>query len=368
MSTVSIHQNAHVDKIGLGTSGKAPVAPPPTNRGVQRTQNVPEGEKGPGGLPIGEVVLDWLEGTFLDRPTDDALDIVIDLFGAIHDRGMGFLGYEHSGRILAGRGIVAWSTAYPENGVHVSLPSQALGELGRSCKLRDVRSFLRYLLALGFKPSRVDLSLDDTSGLLSFGEMWQAVQDRHYTSRWRFWRHYEDSNGGETIYFGHPSSETRLRIYDKAAEQGVAGPWVRCEMQLRDTRGQLATQRLVDDGPEFVPGMLRGYLEFKDASDGDSNRRRWPAAGWWVTFLHGACKVRIGLPAPTRTLAGLRDWLERQVAPTLALVDLAEGGALDWLVALVDRGRTRLTDTHLALLNDPPGEMTWPEGDATTEC
>lgn len=56
------------------------------------------------------------------------------------------------------------------------------------------------------------------------------------------------------------------------------------------------------------------------------------------------------LPSPVRTLETVRAWVERQVAPSLALLVKAEGGAVDWLYLLLKEGAARLTPAQLALL------------------
>ncbi len=38
---------------------------------------------------------------------------------------------------------------------------------------------------------------------------------------------------GSTVYIGAPSSDFRIRIYDKALEQGVDGHWIRVELVMR---------------------------------------------------------------------------------------------------------------------------------------
>lgn len=62
------------------------------------------------------------------------------------------------------------------------------------------------------------------------------TDDHNYTCRSQWWL-VEYGSEGECIYFGSPKSNTRIRIYNKAAERGYKEGekhWIRVELQLRD--------------------------------------------------------------------------------------------------------------------------------------
>lgn len=305
-------------------------------------------------------VVDWLHGTFLEAGTsiDQALEHVRFLFGEIVPLDRGFRGYANSGRILNGMGWVAWDYNRPDMGVHVVLPSSALGELSRT--VGDMQGLGAFLLSVGFKVGRFDVAIDDRVGYLDLDQICQAVDDRRYTSRWRRYQERRSRVGdgpfAVTLEFGSRTSESFLRIYDKAAEQsqkGVEGldgvHWLRVELELKGSRAHAAFEKWVVEGFGFVPGLIRGYLEFKEPGQAEQ-RTRWSIAGWWARFLGYAEKLRLVLPSPVRTLETVRAWVERQVAPSLALLVKAEGGAVDWLYLLLKEGAARLTPAQLALL------------------
>jgi len=305
-------------------------------------------------------VVDWLHGTFLDPDTsiDQALDYVRFLFGEIVPLDRGFRGYANSGVIL-GTGRVAWDYNRPDMGVHVVLPSSALGELSRT--VGDMQGLGAFLLSVGFKVGRFDVAIDDRDGYLDLDRIRQAVDDRCYTSRWRRYQERRSRVGdgpfAVTLEFGSRTSESFLRIYDKAAEQsqkGVEGlegvHWLRVELELKGRRAHAAFEKWVAEGFGFVPGLIRSYLEFKVSGQAEQ-RTRWPIASWWARFLGYAGKLRLSLPSPVRTLETVRAWVEHQVAPSLALLVRAEGGAVDWLYLLLQKGAARLTPAQLALLS-----------------
>ena len=295
-------------------------------------------------------VVDWLHGTFLDPDTsiDQALDYVRFLFGEIVPLDRGFRGYANSGVIL-GTGRVAWDYDRPDMGVHVDLPGSALGELRRS--ITDFEGMLRFMVDVGFVFTRCDSAVDDRDGVLDVATIRKAVESGDYASRWhKASRTYNLRGAGDTIYLGAPTSDSRLRIYDKAAEQGLEGVhWVRVELQFRRGLAHAMVLRLVEDGPDVVLSVLRGCVDFKEPG-GDSNVARRRSASWWVRFLRAREKLRLVLPRVAQTLEGVRRWIEHQVAPSLALLVKAEGGALDWLISVIHEGERRLTPQRLALL------------------
>src|SRR5579875_3513764 len=75
-----------------------------------------------------------------------------------------------------------------------------------------------------------------------------------------------------------------------------------------------------------------------------------PVADWWLQFLGAVERVRLTLAPAMRTVETVRSWIARQVAPSLALVTIAEQGSVDWLISLVSDARSRLRPRHMQLL------------------
>jgi hypothetical protein len=140
-----------------------------------------------------------------------------------------------------------------------------------------------------------------------------------------------------------------LRIYDKQAERKAKGhsdpgPWMRVEFQARKERAPLLCRCLLaEDAGELVCGLLRGYLEFKEAptASEDTNRSRWSPQPWWRTFLEDAAKRKLGVPDPEPSLERAATWFVRQVAPVYALLRLAEDYGDAWLEEQLDAGARR---------------------------
>ena len=166
----------------------------------------------------------------------------------------------------------------------------------------------------------------------------------------------ERKRGGEghTVYFGSRVSESFLRIYDKRAErmdEGEEDPglWIRVELELKGKKADMTAEMYIREGVPFLVGLLRGLIEFKEPS-GDKNKSRWDVAEWWDTFLDESQKRKLSIAPGEPSLQKTKKWLERQVAPSVAFVTIAEGGCVDFLYALVKSGHERLNPVQLETL------------------
>lgn len=339
-----------------GQEGKP--APPTTNRGVQRTEPPPP------------VLLDWLAYTAPDGT--ELADILPDAerldWTELETGGLGYR------RQLAAEGIRVYFDGQPGMGMHVSIS-------GSACRAMEARmtadgyhlaewpTLLRYLRDSGFKVTRCDVALDDRAGALDMPTIVEAVKARECVTRFKTWRKDEGGRIGKpeqgvTLYLGAPSSETRVRFYDKRAERVQAGdpdpgPWVRVELQLRHETAAAMIERLIDaaGAAEPIAAALRGLIDFRTPSGTDSNRRRWLPAEWWLSWLAGVETAALTLQPAQRTLAKVLRWIEKQVAPSLALLTLNAGGDLAPLAQLAAAGAARLRPRHYALAGlawEPP--------------
>lgn len=299
---------------------------------------------------------DWIAFTFLGQSVSDALRTVQSLFGKVVPLERGLVGYENSGLIL-GTGRVAWSDKRPEMGCHVILPSKALGLL--SDVYPDLLDLLDMLKAFGAKFTRVDLALDDFEGLLDLDLMVEKVRVGEFVSRFRRAELREGLFGcaGQTLYFGSRSSGTFARIYDKRSEQiskgveDVPEQWTRVELEFKGQNADAVVSRMLEagSGAEVALGLLRQYVCFKDAGP-DSNKSRWSTCAWWEAFLCYVERCRLGLPKIAQTVESVKQWLYRQVAPSLAFLVEYERGCVDEIYGMLRAGKGRLSPCHRALL------------------
>jgi phage replication initiation protein len=295
--------------------------------------------------------IDWLEGTILGIGIQPALDQMMTMFPDFQELERGGLGYEYSAVVLQ-TARVYWSHSRPLNGVHFSLPPSAI-ELSSL----DYLSYARRLNAPGTQFTRVDLAVDDTQGILDLKTICHAVESGHFTAQAKKKpKQFIDYEGiGRTFYFGREQSKTRIRIYDKAAEQCARGKqyvghWVRAEMQLRAERADVAVQYILGhpaDWQKQACGWLLSALDFKIPGT-DPNKSRWETASWWLTFLNFASKQRIFISRRVRTIDDVAVWVDQQVGPSLLVLQTVYGAHA--LSDIANNAATRLKSKHLALI------------------
>jgi hypothetical protein len=131
-----------------------------------------------------------------------------------------------------------------------------------------------------------------------------------------------------------------MRIYDKAAEQGVEESWLRAEFQVRKERADAAICLLTvgaEKAVEYIKMLILGYIDIKEPKVGTTFKYDWPTADWWVE-MWGAQKGRIRLGSEMPTEDDSRAWFER-LGPSLAILLELDGGSLGWFFDTVQNGR-----------------------------
>jgi len=172
--------------------------------------------------------------------------------------GKGRFGYEMSLRDkLTGATVLFPHMKRFDMGLHVDMPGQACAEV---CGLHLVTE----LAEMDATFSRVDCTLDIHAGNLDIQSLNdELIQGTADTSA----RAYQliTSSTGVTLYVGSPSSNKRLRVYDKAAERGVDADWKRIELQARGDDADAIAHYMVQEGLPGVPRVIRAFCDFQNA-------------------------------------------------------------------------------------------------------
>lgn len=219
---------------------------------------------------------------------------------------------------------------------------------GTACEAFGNRIIEIALTALRFggKISRIDLAVDDHSGLLDMKTIETSIRKLLYTSRFRSPPRIECSIDprtgrelGKWIKFGKRNSGMYIRIYDKAAEQRIDRQWVRLEIEAK---GKNATEimRRIEQGitlGEMLFGLLRNYIAFRKKSS-DPNRSRLPYAEWWTQFLGEVERIQLGTGRANESEKRV-DWFVTTMDKTLARVVDKHGHAI--LQEMVESGRRK---------------------------
>lgn len=161
---------------------------------------------------------------------------------------------------------------------------------------------------------RIDVSMDDTSGILSIFDVLQKVYNGEFSSNLRKWVVRDSSgssadlseiirskNNGCTIYFGTNVSK-QLVIYNKAAERIAKnfivehGEWIRYECRFYRETGFKVLKEVYDAFKNncfnvLVPSLIGGLVEFKESN----NKRVRVAKIWskWQELLGNTEKITV---------------------------------------------------------------------------
>jgi DNA relaxase NicK len=167
---------------------------------------------------------------------------------------------------------------------------------------------------------------------------------------------------GETLYLGSPHSQTLLRIYDKRLESQAKEreDWqeygIRWELELKKDRAQACGQVLSyleeTDWLEFMVGVLRGYVDFRDTTRDEEEefRYRAPLLDWWLLLTDGFKKGRLVVEKEAQTLPKVKRWVSQSVAPMLAVIYAEDPGGPAWLERQILAGKRRWNNKHRGLL------------------
>lgn len=232
-------------------------------------------------------------------------------------------------------------------------------------KLKEGGAMAQLIQAVYLDPdahaTRVDLAMDDHSGLLDMDTIIEYSDNSQINSRIRKTRVVSDRDGrndlGKTLYIGAPSSAFRVRIYDKAKEQyapgedGYSKPWIRVEFVMRGKHadGFIAAFCNSDDLGKLAAGILNDHLRFIERDD--SNITRCSTAQWWLDFLDCVEAVKLFFPEPIQhTIDRSIEWLTYQCSPSMATVLKAVG----WVrfKQILDYGLEHMSAKHSAVLRD----------------
>lgn len=293
--------------------------------------------------------IDWLAFTLKDSTVEDVLAMFEGDFVAMAH---GHNGYKAS--FSGPEGLLVAYDGAPGMGVHVEMPARAVD---RADALGTVVGLVQRVLDQGGQFTRVDVAFDDRRGTMTVADVVAEVRRGAVVGPWRKYQTISSHDrvsdlSGTTLLMGSAKSDTRCRVYDKQAEQTSKGvavgpePWVRYEFQFRRDRATEVARLFAKGAWSEIGGYVRSFLDFRVPS-ADSNKSRWAPAAWWFQLLDGAALLRISLrEARSVTIDRAYAWIQRQVAPWLAVLVESAGGDLADLATLVSEGRSRYRYAH----------------------
>lgn len=241
-------------------------------------------------------------------------------------------------------GVSIHTDAPNDESIHIVVSGTGCRELEAAGLVADWPDFLARLLRGGASFSRLDVAIDDKDGLLKMDDILACCQGERVVSPYKKIISSEERDKdtgavmGRQVTFGTRQSDSFIRIYDKALEQGVACHWIRVELEVRDRRAEVVARAIAKNG-EAVPGILLNCLDFKER--GSSVRRdRWPTAAWWTSFLGTNQRFQLETAPRSESLEKSHRWLIKQASRAFA--NVYDSGLYDTFIDdLLAQGRLK---------------------------
>lgn len=235
----------------------------------------------------------------------------------------GMHGYDTGVKYLDGR-IELCSSNRKDMKPHVIFSGSCIDRLS----LENGNDTLKTLRAMSHgKPTRLDIAVDVKEGTLPIEEMRDHFDNGQSITRAKKGVYMETvGEVGETLYIGSTASGKRLRIYDKAAEQGLKDKsWTRVELQLRSSFAANSFLLLINSEEPYlvIPKLIVGFVDFPEILD-------------WVVVMGSG---DISVPGKVQLEGNRHAWLMDTAAKALANEMLENGGGLDLLKAFRDRAK-----------------------------
>ena len=268
--------------------------------------------------------------------------------------------------------IFIYTSADEEKGVLLELKGRGCRQF-ESYLLAQQRSWYDFLmdaLVDGGVMKRIDLAINDHTGILDIPELAEKCRKREYIGKSRSYKFYQSGElikhreddreyMGRTLYLGSLKSDVYFCIYEKDYEQYVKYEIPledtkiknRFEIRLKNERAYYAVRDLLTyhDAERTAFDIINRYMRFAD-KEVDKRRSEWKTNERWAYFI-GSDRGRLKLttkPEPytlTRTL----NWISRQVAPTwkvLQQIDYTNGTT--YLKDILNHAK--LTERHKKLI------------------
>lgn len=329
-------------------------------------------------------LVDWVQVTFKN---EQDYKKILDILRMKEDDFIEVNGLYQYRKALYHDGIFILYDGNEEMGVHLQIS-------GKGCRtyegynLHTWSELFGQFLWYDGKFTRIDLAIDDFHGYFSIPQVIRKIKRVEFVSKFKKAYRIEQINlengqsEGNTVYFGSASSKLQIRMYEKNHERRNKGYkledgitcWNRTELQLRDERANVAAHLISADYfrnrgiieetnektiEKYAAGILKNYLRFVVRNENDRNKHRWKTCKWWEEFTQGVERIKLSEKAPDRTVEQVINWLSKQTAISLAMVDLVEKGIIE---KLIEEGRERFKDKHLKMVleyadrKNPPQE------------
>lgn len=213
----------------------------------------------------------------------------------------GMMGYDNAYRHTTGV-LMLKSSKREDMGTHIVHSGKALSRINERWQ-RNALSLLEFYVNNGASIARVDIAVDIYNSGMDIASLAKQLKSKKCVTRSKSGLFIESMDGqGDTLYVGSIKKRKKLlRIYDKGAESGVGGDWIRVEYEVH---GKPATQASIEiiesiDRADTMIRIVKGYADFPDDKI-------------WDEIFGGVAPVYLG--SQTSSDGDTEDWLMNTVA------------------------------------------------------
>ena len=255
---------------------------------------------------------------------------------------------------------------YEDYGKYGYESKYVLGDINIMCSMQEHLGVLLELKGRGCR--QMESYLNDKAGILDIPKLKEKYKAGECISYFRMQKDYSGTekcgsdlpkNTGETLYLGSTSSELYMCAYQKNYEQYVKnGTEIedteiknRFEIRMKNERAYYAVVDLLTyrDAERTAFSIINHYVRFVDRED-DKPKSQWITNDDWAWFVgENREPIRLTTKPEPYTLQKALHWLQRQVAPTIKMVQaLDEENHTTILKDMIEQAE--LKDKHKHLL------------------
>lgn len=210
--------------------------------------------------------------------------------------------------------------------------------------------------ALELDCTRLDIALDDHQKFISIGKISEAREAGNFFNASYSMDYRSGQRGqieGRSLYFGSPSSDKRLCIYDKSIESGGKILGNRWEARYRRKAAKQVLEswlKTYDESREktarYLQNCVLGVVDFRARHGDDPNRERCPQLTWYQSLCRrlGATPARVVVEVMKQSAQKTIDWVEKAVAPSISSLKSILGADFPaFFDRILSEGSDRLT-------------------------
>lgn len=313
-----------------------------------------------------EALIDWLQGTFEEENYHEIKTLIEITFKDVFEEGNKTRFYLKSERTT--QGVLLASSPYI--GGKVTKRTDAYLEISGSClgllTPDEQEKLFHSLESLGFRPSRMDMAIDDFDKTVTPFQAFMAYYKGNVTGFRKTGKFQVSGEPGDMAGTfsigkrGKNGSGKFYQIYDKAKESEGEIDAIRHELRTYGIKAKQAWAELLKSNvtlwADIVCGYINGAISFIERVEG-KKACDCEKLSFWSEFTDKFIHIKFRSKRKLKkTIEEMEHWLIQSVCPTLATVASAitmscgTEEVTAWLHRLLKKGEDRMNDHQQRLL------------------